>query len=50
MLIDTYELISYAFTGWTLTEIKSLSHRERNMWLNKAAARLTKGVIDVLTT
>jgi hypothetical protein len=35
-LLDQYEILTRAFTGWTLTEIRELSVRERANWLDRA--------------
>ena len=35
-LLDHYEILTRTFTGWTLTEIKNLSVRERQNWLERA--------------
>jgi len=39
VLLDHYEAISRAFPGWTLSDIRSLSYRERNNWLERALKR-----------
>jgi len=35
-LLDQYEVITRTFTGWSLTEIKQLSVRERLNWLERS--------------
>jgi hypothetical protein len=35
-LLDEYEIISREFSGWTLSDIRSLSVRERYNWLERA--------------
>jgi len=37
--MDQYELLSRVFTGWTLSDIRALSFRERNNWLSRAVSR-----------
>lgn len=37
LLVREWALISHAFTGWGLTEVKDLSPRERENWLSVAA-------------
>lgn len=43
VLIQEYEVLTVAYPGWTLNEIKTLSKREREMWLNRAVLRKSKG-------
>jgi hypothetical protein len=44
--LDSYELISRAFVGWSLKEIRELSHRERENWLQRATLKLGLGDIN----
>jgi antibiotic biosynthesis monooxygenase (ABM) superfamily enzyme len=39
VLLDQYEALSRAFPGWTLSDIRSLSFRERSNWLERAIKR-----------
>lgn len=33
LLYVNYERLTRSFTGWTLTEIKRMPHREREYWV-----------------
>jgi hypothetical protein len=37
--MDSYDLLAQHYPGWTLTDIRSLSFRERMVWLSKAAMK-----------
>jgi hypothetical protein len=37
--MDTYELLSQEYPGWSLTELRSLTLRERINWIKKASTR-----------
>lgn len=39
VLIQEYEALAVSYPGWGLTEIKSLTARERVMWLKRAVLR-----------
>lgn len=36
-------MLTHDFTGWTLTEIKEMSHRDRENWLEIARNTSRKG-------
>jgi hypothetical protein len=40
--MDMYDLLSQQYPGWSLTEITSLSLRERLNWLSRATARVRR--------
>jgi len=42
MLLGMYELLTQMYPGWTLTEIRNLSSRERINWLEKGTNRLRR--------
>ncbi len=37
--MEQLHLLTETYPGWSLTDIKSLSRRERYMWLMKATVR-----------
>lgn len=41
MLMDDYDAITTYYKGWTLTEIRELSVRERRNWLLRAIQHAT---------
>jgi hypothetical protein len=41
-LILEIEALAQAYPGWTLTELKHMTVRERKMWVNRALAKMIK--------
>ena len=39
MLIDSYDTLAQFYPGWSLTELRNLTARERLVFLSKAATR-----------
>jgi hypothetical protein len=39
-LLEAYEALAFFYPGWGLEEIRMLSYRERNLWLEKGITRI----------
>lgn len=42
LLYIHYDMLNQAYQSWTLTEFKSMSHRERTYWLDLAKWRVAR--------
>lgn len=40
--MDMYDMLCQQYPGWSLTDISSLSVRERLNWLSRATARVRR--------
>lgn len=45
--MDMYEMLSRAYPGWSLQDMKGLSMRERLFFIERAAARTTMGGVNL---